>query len=109
MYYRYIVKTGTTEHGITQIMNPDERRKMGQFLANPKWYTNHPDTPSEAWFTDYGYRTYHKNMEKLIEQIIKRYQQENKTLGKILLIRRHHLPFILRKGKVQVIAQPIRK
>lgn len=53
MFYRYEVRTDPDKpwEGGFQRLFPDQRRYIGRFLKEPKWYKKHPDVETRCWFT----------------------------------------------------------
>lgn len=46
MYYRYEVRRSANDpwEGCFQYLFPDQRRFLGRWIKEPKWYQNHPFT-----------------------------------------------------------------
>ena len=100
MYYRYIAqeRSGSGWKGLCQVLTPDCRRKIGQFISEPKWYRTHPDIDSECWFTEQGYNKYHKKIEEIID-----HYKENWGELKVRLLKATQLDNIVMVGKIQII------
>ncbi len=100
MFYRYEAWNEKEQawEGIFAALTPDHRRKANQFLHNPKWYDNHPDTDSICWFTQLGYDKYHEEIEALIENCIESYYPL-----KYRILKANKLDNIAMQGKIQCI------
>ena len=50
MFYRYEIRTGPDQpwKGCFQYFFPDQRRYIGRWLKEPKWYQNHPNEKSKC-------------------------------------------------------------
>lgn len=110
MYYRYEARrTGLGYKykndedgwkGLFQVLPPSPRRKASRFLHEPKWYSHHPGEQSECWFTEYGYRKYHKQMEDLIQ-----YSRDCYDPLEIRILTKEELECVAMQGKVQCICK----
>jgi hypothetical protein len=76
-------------------MNPNERRKW-YCLTIPKWYADHPNIKSKAWFTEHGFEKYRFKMLKIIDEL-EYYGWE------VRIQTAETLDNIVMKGKTQVI------
>lgn len=97
MFYRYEVRTDPDKpwEGGFQRLFPDQRRYIGRFLKEPKWYKKHPDVETRCWFTQEGFDKYGGLVREAIEKrgveyrLIKSESLENIVmLGKIQCIQR---------------------
>lgn len=97
MFYRYEVRTDLDKpwEGGFQRLFPDQRRYIGRFLKEPKWYKKHPDVETRCWFTQEGFDKYGGLVREAIEKrgveyrLIKSESLENIVmLGKIQCIQR---------------------
>ena len=101
MYYRYEVETEDGWEGIFSIANPDWRRYIGRYIAEPKWYAkqeNVYDIQSRCWFTQYGFDKYHHLIEETINDYRYYYPDVN-----VRILKQVSLENLVMKGKVQVI------
>ena len=70
MFYRYEVRTDPDKpwEGGFQRLFPDQRRYIGRFLKEPKWYKKHPDVETRCWFTQEGFDKYGGLVREAIEK-----------------------------------------
>ena len=104
MYYRYEARylkgPDNRFKGIFEIFTPDERKQWNSCLSTPKWYSEHPGIPSQAWFTQHGYEKWHVKMDAIINDFLDAYGRNN---YEVRLLKVNTLPNIVFKGKTQCI------
>ena len=100
MYYRYEVRRAANDpwEGCFQYLFPDQRRFLGRWIKEPKWYQNHPFTNSRCWFTQEGFEKY----GDLVEEVVKE-RMENFSEGEMRILKRPKLENIVMHGKIQCI------
>ena len=72
---------------------PDQRRYIGRFLKEPKWYKEHPNVATRCWFTQEGFDKYGDLVKEAIEKRDVEYR----------LVRSESLENIVMLGKIQCI------
>ena len=95
MFYRYEVRIGSDKpwEGCFQYFFPDQRRYIGRFLKEPKWYKEHPNVATRCWFTQEGFDKYGDLVKEAIEKRDVEYR----------LVRSESLENIVMLGKIQCI------
>ena len=99
MYYRYEIRFLTENaewKGVFQAFSPSQRRKW-YCLAEPKYYEDHPDVETKAWFTLHGYDKWHGKMDAMLEQY------KNDKDIEIRILTAETLDNLVMKGKTQCI------
>ncbi len=69
-------------------------------LHGPKWYAKNPGRPSKAWFTEAGYKKWHKTMERCIATLLQQYALDDFS---VRLVVSPSLGEVGMRGKVQCI------
>ncbi len=100
VWMRYPHRTEGTEQweGIFQFLDPDQRRKW-YCLPVPKWYSQHPNSDSKAWFTEHGFQKYGEKMRKALEHFCELHDES----FVIRLLVAEKLPNLVMTGKTQCI------
>ena len=100
MYYRFEVRRSANDpwEGCFQYLFPDQRRFLGRWIKEPKWYQKHPFTNSRCWFTQEGFEKY----GDLVEEVVKE-RMENFSEGEMRILKRPKLENIVMHGKIQCI------
>lgn len=100
MFYRYEIRTGPDQSwkGCFQYFFPDQRRYIGRWLKEPKWYQNHPNEKSKCWFTQEGYDKYGDLVEETIQERL-----DNNPHWETRLLKTENLDNISMRGSIQCI------
>ena len=106
VYYRYEVRFSDTERwrGFCAYLNPSERRKIAQWLSEPKWYAAHPNVASEAWFTEYGFQKYRAKVEDVFREMARWRSGDMMKRLQVRLRKQKSLSDIVSRGKVQCVS-----
>ncbi len=101
MFYRYEVRIGSDKpwEGCFQYFFPDQRRYIGRFLKEPKWYKEHPNVATRCWFTQEGFDKY----GELVRETIEKRGVLNDSNGEYRLVKSESLENIVMLGKIQCI------
>ncbi len=108
-YYRYEAKIEGEDdrwYGICAYLDPDCRRKLARYIAEPKWYKTHSDMDSKCWFTEYGYQKYSWLMDELVEDMTELMSDSGLERFRVRVLRAKALGEVYCAGKVQTISSP---
>lgn len=103
MFYRIEARTNTSSawEGIFHVLEEHCTRTAERGLAVPKWYRNHPNENSEAWFTEYGYRQFRDQIVAAVQEMNDWRRPEDQIVCRIRIA--DTLSGIVMSGRTQCI------